>query len=100
MRLRLQPEAADDLEQIHHWIAQDRPAAAIQVVRRILTSIERLEAFPSVGRRGRDPGLREWSVPGLPYLVVYEIDEIAELVIVISVVHAARDQRPGQPHKR
>ena len=44
-----------------------------------------------MGRAGRDEGTREWVVPRLPYIVIYEADEEGAEVIVIAVFHGAQD---------
>ena len=43
-----------------------------------------------MGRRGREPGTRE--LIEAPYIIVYEIDEPRDLIIVLSIVHGARDR--------
>jgi plasmid stabilization system protein ParE len=70
---------------------QDSPKAAKAVVERILASTELLASFPYMGRAGRDEGTREWVVPRLPYVVVYEVLEEHGEVIVIAVFHGAQD---------
>jgi hypothetical protein len=37
-------------------------------------------------------GTYEWTVVGLPYIIVYEIDERANEVAIIAVFHAAQDR--------
>lgn len=84
--------AYQDLEQISAWIARDEPRAAARVVERILDDIVRLSRFPLIGRAGRVAGTHEWVVVGLPYIVVYVVDERHHELIVIAVFHAARDR--------
>ena len=92
MRIVLDPEAVDDLSNIYSWISKDSPRAAGAVVTRIFDKIERLLApeLMYMGRRGREPGTRE--LIEAPYIIVYEIDEARDLVIVLSIVHGARDR--------
>lgn len=84
--------ALADLEGIFDWIAQDDPATARAVVDRVFASIEHLASFPQMGRAGRDAGTREWVVPRLPYIVVYEVDPEREQVLVVAVFHGAQDR--------
>lgn len=69
----------------------------IDPAQRMLSSIgfstapERLGRFPHMGHLGRAPGTLEWLVPGLPYIVVYRIDDDADVIDVISVFHGAQD---------
>lgn len=91
MKLTFDDRALADLEGIYHWIAQDSSRAAKAVVERILASTELLTSFPYMGRLGRDEGTREWVVPRLPYIVVYEVHAARGEVIVIAVFHGTQD---------
>ncbi|MBN9022928.1 MAG: type II toxin-antitoxin system RelE/ParE family toxin [Rhizobiales bacterium] len=92
MRVVLDARAVGDLGEILDWIAQDSPRTADRVVGRILDSVERLGRFPEMGRNGRDPGTREWVVPGLPYIAVYELRPEMDELVVIAVFHGAKDR--------
>lgn len=91
MKLIFDERALSDLEDIFHWIAKDNPRAAKAVVERIFASVEHLASFPQMGRAGRDEGSFEWVVPRLPYIVVYEIHAERGEVIIVGVVHGARE---------
>ena len=91
MKLVFDDRALGDLEDIYHWIAQDSPRTAKAVVDRIFASTGLLASFPYMGRAGRDAGTREWVVPRLPYIVVYEVMEDRGEVVVIAVFHGAQD---------
>ena len=94
MRVFIREAAVRDLDDIFDWIFQDRPKAAAEVVRRIRGRIERL-AIPGLSHVGR-PGLVEGTrelIEG-PYIVVYEVDELAEEITVLAIVHGARDRSP------
>jgi addiction module RelE/StbE family toxin len=88
----IRESAYDDLERIHAWIKEDRPRSADSVIDRILESTEQLDRFPYIGRIGRAPGTYELVVPGLPYIVVYQVNAEDEVVIVIGVFHGAQDR--------
>ena len=92
MRIVLDPEAVDDLANIYSWIGKDSPRAAEAVITRIFDKVERLLApeLMYMGRRGREHGTRE--LIEAPYIIVYEIDETRDLIIVLSIVHGARDR--------
>lgn len=90
MKLLLIAEpAARDLEGIVDYIALDDPTAAESVFRGIVNAAERLPQFPSLGRPGRHPETRELTIPGLPYLIVYEVGPDA--VTILAVFHTSRD---------
>jgi ParE-like toxin of type II ParDE toxin-antitoxin system len=38
------------------------------------------------------PGTNEWVVVGLPYVIVYEIDDRANELAIIAIFHAAQDR--------
>ena len=95
MRVVFDAAAADDLDEIHAWITQDRPAEADSVVTRILTAIERLGHFPHIGHPGGVPDTYEWVVVGLPYIVVYELAPERDELIVID--YRSLPRRPTTP---
>ena len=45
-----------------------------------------------MGHVGRAPGTYEWVVPGLPYILVYEVHDADNLVAVAAVFHGAQDR--------
>jgi toxin ParE1/3/4 len=92
MRVIIREAAYDDLNRMYAWIAKDRPRSAEAVIGRILESAERLGRFPFMGHAGRTPGTYEWVIPGLPYILVYQVRESADLVIVTAVFHGAQDR--------
>ena len=70
--IRWSPQAVRDVEAIRDYIAQDSRRYAQLTVDRIITSVERLRAFPQSGRvvpERADPEIREVIVG--PFRVVY-----------------------------
>ncbi len=92
MKVIIRESAYADLDRIHAWIATDRPRSANAVIDRILESSNGLGTFPFMGHQGRALGTFEWVVPGLPYIVVYQVDSEHEEVLVISIFHGAQDR--------
>lgn len=92
MKLLFDAKALQDLEGIFDWIAEDSPANARGVIERILASVERLGAYPEMARVGRVPGTREWVVPRLPYIVVYEVHRGPDELVVTAVFHEKQDR--------
>jgi toxin ParE1/3/4 len=92
MRVVIREAAYDDLDRIYAWIAKDRPRSADTVIERILESAERLGRFPYMGHVGATSGTYEWVVPGLPYILVYQVRENDGLVLVDAVFHGAQDR--------
>jgi len=89
MRLVFSSPAAQDLEAIIDYIAEDNPAAAVKVADAIQAAAERLLTFPDMGRVGRLPDTRELVVADLPYMIVYQVKPDA--VVVLAVFRGARD---------
>ena len=93
MKVRIREAAYADLERIYAWIAKDGPRNAPSVVNRILDAIEEhLAFFPHSGHTGRAPGTLEWVVRGLPYIVVYRVDDALDELNVVAIFHGAQDR--------
>lgn len=94
MIVRLTPQARDDLAAIRDWIAEDDERAADRVITRIIQTAMMFGQFPLLGRTGQVEGTREFSVVGLPYLIVYRIASEAE-IDVLTVLHTRRRYPPA-----
>ena len=92
MNVFIRDKAYADLEHIYGWIRQDRPEAARGVIDRIFESFDRLAIFPFMGHPGVVAHTYEWVVPGIPFIIVYEIDEPAQELRVITVFHSSQDR--------
>ena len=92
MRLVIREEAADDLDAIYNWIANDSPASAARVVAALLDRMDSilLPKLANIGRPGRKRGTRE--LVEWPYIIVYVADDKRDIITIISVVHGARDR--------
>jgi plasmid stabilization system protein ParE len=91
------------LKQIHDYIARDSQVIAAAFIEKVLDSIDRLADFPFLG-----PRIREWKrtpyrhliVP--PYRVIYRVDPKRDAVILVAIVHGARDLKKffrGSPRR-
>jgi toxin ParE1/3/4 len=96
MKVRYRRQAQLDIDNIHEYIEKRNPRAATEVVARIRYAADRLGLWPHTGHVGRSPGTYEWVVVGLPYIIVYEIDEAADEVAIIAVFHGAQDRERQQ----
>ena len=90
LNLNFTPSARSDLAGIHRYIAAESDRIADNVVSRLRESIETLRVLPMAGRPGRVEGTREWSVPSLPYFVVYVLTSETDLD-VLAIIHERRD---------
>ncbi len=83
------PQAVRDLQSLRTYIAEDSPAYADLVVRRVLAAVERLVSFPRSGRivpERNNPDIRELIVSS--YRVVYRVG--GDALEVVTVFRASR----------
>jgi toxin ParE1/3/4 len=78
VRLTWSNPALDELENIFNYISLYSPLSAARVRKEIMYSARKLIDFPDIGRAAERKGTRLLVVPGLPYLLAYQItkDEI------------------------
>ena len=93
MNVNFTPEARSDLKNIRAYIAGFDEAAAGRVVSRIRQVVQIFENFPLLGREGTVAGTREFSIPGLAYVVVYRIASETDIDI-LTIVHERQQYPP------
>lgn len=93
MRVAIEEDARDDLDEIHAWIADDDPAAAHSTVERIFDAIARLGRFPLIGHHGRARDTFEWVVTESSHIVVYRLERARDELIVIGVFRGSQQHR-------
>jgi toxin ParE1/3/4 len=81
--------ATQDLYNIVRRIQQDNPDAAAKVAKTLYDGCSGLGNFPRRGRTGRIEGTRELVFPGLPYVVVYRIQD--QTLEILRIYHGAQD---------
>ena len=84
------PESIRDVESIRTFIAQDSPAYAELVARRIIAAVDRLQIFPESGRivpERQNPEIREIIMA--PYRIVYR--HRPGIVEIATVFRSSRD---------
>jgi toxin ParE1/3/4 len=89
LRVNFTPQARDDLIAIKAWIAEHDERAADRVLSRIQQTASMFGQFPMLGRTGIVEGTREFSVTGLPYLIVYSVASETD-VDIVTIVHTCR----------
>jgi addiction module RelE/StbE family toxin len=89
LNVNFTPQARDDLIAIRDWIGERDERAADRTVSRIIQTAMMFGSFPLLGRAGQVAGTREFSVVGLPYVIVYAIASESE-IDVLTVVHTRR----------
>ena len=91
-KIRINPMAISDVQEIKAYIAEDNPGAAIQTVNDIYSQIEKLTDFPGVGAP-LSPKINiktdyRFLVSGV-YLIFYRVE--GEFVSVYRVLNGVRD---------
>ncbi len=87
------PEALDDLQQIHDYIARRNRASASRIVERLRDRCYLLADFPYMGithpRFGDD--YRIYVVPGVNYVIIYR--PVQNGVEIIRIRHSSQSFR-------
>jgi toxin ParE1/3/4 len=92
MKVAWSDAADEDLRAILLYFGMDNVDAAFKMVDRLERAGNGLAKFPRRGRVGRDPGTREWVVPGTNYILIYELKD--DRLEIIHVMHGARQWPP------
>jgi len=82
------PRALRDLEGIDAYLVSRNPAAVVNVLGAIKSSIDTLSFFPQIGRIVDDAGHRRVPVLRYPYLIFYRI--AGEDLLILHIRHSSR----------
>jgi toxin ParE1/3/4 len=88
MNIRWSSRAANEYRALLAYIANENPVAATRVGDILWNTVESLAVFPRRGRVGSVPGTRELPIPGLPYIIVYRLEE--DTVGIARILHGAQ----------
>jgi plasmid stabilization system protein ParE len=83
--------AIRDLQSLRQHIGGDDPMAARRVGERILQAVDIISKNPGIGRLIDRDDVREWSIPGLPYVIPYRASK--DKLEILRVFHVRR-RRP------
>jgi len=87
MQIRWTKRAANNLDSVVAYIAQDNPLAAKKFLRELLQKIDHLQSFPMLGRPGLVPLTRELVIHH-NHIAYYRIKQ--EQVEILRVLHVRR----------
>ena len=93
MKIRLMKAAIRDLRETRSYIAQDDPAAATRVATRLERAINLIAERPDIGRPVSDQPVREWCVPGLPFVIPYRVS--GDTIEIVRIFHTSRRRPPA-----
>lgn len=87
-RIRWREEALQSLQAIGNYIAENNPTAANRVVGRVFEAVDLAASHPLIF-----PQRGDYRVCPMvsPYLVFYRVVEAEKLIVVVDVIHAARN---------
>jgi len=89
MQLSITPLAAQDLEEIGDYIAQDNPSRAVEFLNELQAHCEIIRRNPDGYRHRPEFSKKMQSCAHGNYLIFFESDD--NLVIVIRVLHGGSD---------
>ena len=82
-------QATRQLDHAHDYIAlSNSQNVASRITLRIVTTVEKLAAFPMLGRAGRVPGTRELVIPQTPFLAAYKVEK--HRIVILAIYHGAQ----------
>ena len=90
MRITWLSRATRDLEGIVRYLLDHDSGAARHMNETIRGRVELLAEQPALGRGGRIQNTRELIIGGTPYIVAYTVDRRRDVVIILRVLHGAR----------
>jgi toxin ParE1/3/4 len=90
MKLVWLPRAVADLQEARAYIAEHDPQAARAIAQKIRKLVAHLKARPRLGRPADVDGIRQISVPGLPYLIPYRVKD--DRIEILRVFHTAQER--------
>ena len=88
MKLRWTRPALRDLGDIHAYIAEHNPIAALKATRLLRAQAEGLTTHPHMGRLGRVDGTRELVVAGSAFIIAYRVT--ATTIDILAIRHGAQ----------
>ena len=77
-----------EIQREYEFLCESNPGAAKTVIERVIKASRRLGEFPKSGRIGRLKGAWELVVPGLPYVVAYDVSD--DGVVLLMLFHTSR----------
>ncbi len=92
MKLRFTPRALENLIEVADYLGARNPIAAQRARAAVDHSVQKLRAFPYIGRRQTQQGVRRLVTHRYRYLVYYTVDEAADEIVILNVKHPAQER--------
>jgi plasmid stabilization system protein ParE len=95
--LEFRPEVAQDVAEAAKWYESRETDLGGEFVEELIQVWERILENPFIGSRRHSKMDIRWRYPErFPYRVVYKVDEVNQFILVIAVIHAARQEKGWQ----
>ena len=91
MKIVISRRARADFKLIWHYIAQDNPAAADNLLLALGEKIDTLTVHPEIGVARDDIRAGARMLVHGNYIVLYELDRAKERIEIVAIVHGARN---------
>ncbi len=92
MIVRYRAQALADIDEIDRYLRERSPTGALNVLRAINSSIDKIAAWPLANPRTQDPDIRVKLETRYRYKIFYRVMEDA--VVILHVRHRARQPWP------
>ena len=92
MSVQYTQNALEDLSGIITYIAARNPSGSDNVHSDVRAAIGRLSDHPFSGRQQDEEHVRRIVSPGYRYAIYYHLDQSADLISILAILHPAREQ--------
>ncbi|MGP8199665.1 MAG: type II toxin-antitoxin system RelE/ParE family toxin [Limisphaerales bacterium] len=92
-RVEFRPEVEQDMAEAAAWYESRQPGLGTEFIEEVIQVWDALAENPFLNSRRHPTKNMRWRYPDrFPYRVIYEVLEAGQTVVVIAVLHAARDE--------
>lgn len=93
-KLEFRPEVEVDVQEAAAWYERREQGLGSEFVEEIIRAWHEIAALPLIGSVRHGSLDIRWRYPArFPYRVVYRVNETERSLLVIAVLHAARDEK-------
>ena len=91
------PEAETDIAEAAEWYEKEQTGLGIEVVAEVQQTYATISQNPFLNARKHPRLSVRWRLTRrFPYRVIYQIFELQQILVVVSVIHSARHDRRWQ----
>jgi toxin ParE1/3/4 len=91
-RVEFRPEVENDVDRAAKWYEDKQPGLGADFIDDVIRVFDSLAENPLLNSRRHPLKDIRWKFAArFPYRIIYELDEATRYVVVVAVLHAARD---------